>query len=55
MAHLISKDLAQLILNFLASQPYAQVVEMIRGMQQLPEIDEVKFAAYMESQTKESK
>jgi len=38
----ISEELAQAILNYLSTKPFAEVVKLVQGLQSLQEIKEVK-------------
>lgn len=54
MSHLMSQELGQAIINYLGTQPYGQVAQMVQGMQQMGEIDDKAFAAFMaEAQAKQ--
>lgn len=49
MSYLMNQELGQAILNYLGSQPYAQVSQMVAGMQQMGEINDQEFNEYMQA------
>lgn len=40
MSYVISQELAQALLNYLAQRPYAEVFELVAAVQALPEAEE---------------
>ena len=50
MSYILNKELGQAILNYLGSQPYAQVAGFIQQIQQMEEINEEGYKAYIASQ-----
>jgi len=40
MSYVISQELAQALLNYLAQRPYAEVFELVAALQALPEAEE---------------
>jgi hypothetical protein len=42
MKLIIEQELAQVILNYIATKPYAEVFQLIVQLQQLPQLPEVK-------------
>jgi len=39
MSYVISQELAQALLNYLAARPYAEVFELVAAVQALPEVE----------------
>ena len=51
MSHLLSNELGQAIINYLGTQPYAQVSPLIQGMQQMHEINDEELGEYLAMKT----
>ena len=49
MSHLMSNELGQAVINYLGTQPYAQVSKMIAGLQQMGEVDDKELGEFLAS------